>query len=156
VQKVAGRKLPVTGGSVNKNAGQSWVYFRGAAYTDAAIALALSGPFAVTQAGRQAKANEQVIATAKEGAATALKAAKGKPLAVLAFNCAGRKGKLERLEDELEAIQASVGKEAPLFGAYCAGEFGPADVADGGGDGTSCGRGWHVMFTVVVAQPSRL
>ncbi|MFZ2644441.1 MAG: FIST N-terminal domain-containing protein [Verrucomicrobiia bacterium] len=149
VQKVAGKKLPITGGSVNKNAGQNWVYFRGAAHTDSAIALLLTGPFKVTQTGRQAKTNEAVIETAREGSASVLKSAPAKPFAVLAFNCGGRKGKLKRLEDELEAIQTSVGKELPLFGTYCAGEYGPADISESKGDCTTCGRGWHVMFTVL-------
>jgi hypothetical protein len=149
VQKIAGRKLPITGGSVNKNAGQNWVYFRGTHHTDSVIALLLTGPFKVTQTGRQAKTNEAVIETAREGSAAALKAVPAKPFAVLAFNCAGRKGKLTRLEDELEAIQALIGKTLPLFGSYCAGEYGPADVSENNGDGTACGRGWHVMFTVL-------
>ena len=149
VQKVAGKKLPITGGSVNKNAGQNWVYFRGVAHTDSAIALLLTGSFKVTQTGRQAKTNEAVIETAREGSASLLKSAPAKPFAVLAFNCGGRKGKLQRLEDELEAIQASVGKELPLFGTYCAGEYGPADITESKDDCTPCGRGWHVMFTVL-------
>jgi len=149
VQKVAGKKLPITGGSVNKNAGQNWVYFRGKAYTDSAIALHMSGPFEVRQTGRQAKTNEAVIETASEGSATVLKSAPTKPLALLAFNCGGRMGKLNRLEDELEAIQKSTGKELPIFGAYCAGEYGPADLSDSEGDPTPTGRGWHVMFTVL-------
>ncbi|MFA6564988.1 MAG: FIST N-terminal domain-containing protein [Verrucomicrobiia bacterium] len=149
VQKVAGKKLPITGGSVNKNAGQNWVYFRGAAHTDSAIALLLTGSFKVTQTGRQAKTNEAVIETAREGSASVLKSAPAKPFAVLAFNCGGRKGKLKRLEDELEAIQTSLGKELPLFGTYCAGEYGPADISESKGDCTPCGRGWHVMFTVL-------
>ena len=149
VQKVAGKKLPITGGSVNKNAGQNWVYFRGTAHTDSAIALLLTGPFKVTQTGRQAKTNEAVIETAREGSASVLKSAPAKPFAVLAFNCGGRKGKLKRLEDELEAIQTSLGKELPLFGTYCAGEYGPADIVESKGDCTPFGRGWHVMFTVL-------
>ncbi len=152
VQKVAGRELPITGGSVNKNAGQNWVYFRGEAHTDSAIALLLAGPFQATQAGRQAKTNEAVIETASEGSASVLKKAPARPIAMLAFNCGGRMGKLNRLEDELEAIQSSAGRELPIFGAYCAGEYGPADLSDSGGDPTPCGRGWHVMFTVLAEQ----
>jgi len=152
VQKVAGSKLPITGGSVNKNAGQNWVYFRGTPHTDSAIALLLSGPFQVTQTGRQAKTNDAVIQTASQGSAAVLKAAPARPLAMLAFNCGGRMGKLDRLEDELEAIQLSTGRELPLFGAYCAGEYGPADLSDSAGDTTPCGRGWHVMFTVLTEK----
>ena len=148
IQSVVGKKLPVTGGSVNKNAGQNWVYFQGKAHTDAAVAVLLSGDFKLAQAGRQAKDNDAVIATAKEGAATALEKLGGKPVAVLAFDCAGRKGKLKNVGDELAAIQGALGKETPLFGCYCAGEYGPADAADAD-KSVSCGRGWHVMMTAI-------
>ena len=149
VQKIAGKTLPITGGSVCKNPGQNWVYFQGKPYTDSAIGLLLSGPFQVSQAGRQAKTNDAVIKTASEGSASVLKTAPGKPIALMAFNCGGRMGKLDRLEDELGAIQKSVGKALPVFGTYCAGEYGPADLSDNRGDLTPCGRGWHVMFTVL-------
>lgn len=149
VQSVAGKALPVTGGSVNKNVDQNWVYYQGQPYTDSAIGILLTMPVKVVQTGRQAKTNEAVIATAKEGAAAALQASPSKPLAALAFNCGGRKGKLDRLEDELEAVQSALGRDVPLFGAYCAGEYGPADISESQGDCTPCGRGWHVMFTVL-------
>ena len=148
VQSVVGRKLPVTGGSVNKNAGQNWIYYQGKAHTDAAVAVLLSGDLRLAQAGRQAKDNDAVIATAKEGAAAALEKLGGKPVAVLAFDCAGRKGKLKNVGDELAAIQGALGAETPLFGCYCAGEYGPADAADT--DKSVCyGRGWHVMVTAI-------
>lgn len=149
VQSVAGKKLPITGGSVNKNVDQNWIYYKGEPHTDSAIGILLTMGVKIVQNGRQAKTNEAVIATAKEGAATALKSASSAPLAALAFNCGGRKGKLNRLEDELEAIQSSLGKEVPLFGTYCAGEYGPADISESQGDCTPCGRGWHVMFTIL-------
>lgn len=149
IQKVTGTELPITGGSVNKNAGQNWVYHRGAPHTDSAVALLLTGPFQATQTGRQAKTNDAVIATAREGAAAALGAAPSKPFALLAFNCGGRKGKLERLEDELHAIQSSIGESIPLFGAYCAGEYGPADLSENDGGRAPRGRGWHVMFSAL-------
>ena len=99
VQKVLGGNFPITGGSANKNAGQTFVYFRGQAYSDSALALMLSGDFRVTLAGRKAMDNDQVIATAREGATQSLAASTGKPQAVLAFNCAGRRGKLKRPAD---------------------------------------------------------
>ena len=100
-QQVVGGKFPITGGSANKNAGQTFVYFGGKMYQDAAVALMLSGDFTVAMAGRQAKDNDAVIRTAKEGAAEAMAAAKGEPIAVLAYNCAGRRGKLKSMDDEL-------------------------------------------------------
>ncbi len=148
VQQVVGRQFPITGGCANKNAGQTFVYFGGEAHADSAVALMLSGDFGVALSGRQANESEKVISTANEGAREALAKAEGKPVAVLAFNCAGRRSKLQRYEDELAAIQTALGDEVPLFGCYCAGEMGPVDVADKG-DALCGGSGWHVMFTVL-------
>jgi len=149
VQQRLGGRFPITGGSANKNAGQTFVYFGGQAHRDSALALMLSGDFRVTLAGRKAMDNDQVIATAGQAARESLSAATGKPQAVLAFNCAGRRGKLKRPADELEAIQAALGKELPLFGCYCAGEVGPLDASEKVSEVLSGGSGWHVMFTVI-------
>ena len=148
-QKVVGAEFPITGGSANKNAGQTFVYFQGRVYTDSAIALLLSGDFEVSLAGRQAKENAKVISSAAEGASEAMGDVATKPFSVLAFNCAGRKGKLDNIADELDAIQAVIGTNVPLFGAYCAGEIGPADTAEQTSDALSSGVGWHVMFTIL-------
>jgi hypothetical protein len=149
MQKVLGASFPITGGSANKNAGQTYVYYRGKAYQDSALALMLSGNFHVALAGRKAMDNDQVIATAGEAAAKALSELPGTPKAVLAFNCAGRRGKLRDPEDELDAIQKALGESLPLFGCYCAGEVGPIDESERESDALSGGSGWHVMFTVI-------
>ncbi len=149
VQKVLGGAFPITGGCANKNAGQTFVYYQGKAHADSAIALMLSGSFRVSLAGRQANEGDKVIATAEEGAAEAMQGVQGKPVAVLAFNCAGRRSKLKTYEPELAAMQKPLGKSVPLFGCYCAGEMGPVDVPDKK-PGVLCGgSGWHVMFTVI-------
>ncbi len=148
VQSVTGKALPITGGSVNKNAGQTFVYYRGAMYPDSAIAIRLDGAIKAAQSGRQAKSNDAVIATARESSAAALQALGTRPVAALAFDCGGRKGKLDDLSAELKAIQESIGKSIPLFGCYNAGEFGPADATDTE-KGVSYGRGWHIMFTLL-------
>ncbi len=148
-QQVVGGKFPITGGSANKNAGQTFVYFSGKMYRDSAVALMLSGDFQLTLVGRQAKDNDRVISTAKEAAAEALAALKGKPVAALAFNCAGRRGKLKNFEDELAAVQEALGKDLPLFGCYCAGEIGPLDTSEKKPGVLSGGGGWHVMFTLI-------
>jgi len=149
VQEVLGATFPITGGCVNKNAGQTFVYFQGRMYQDSALLLLLAGEFDVAMSGRKAKENEQVIATARDAAAEALANAKGKPFAGLAFDCAGRKGKLKNVGDELAAIQSAIGKSLPLFGCYCAGEIGPADVSEAKSGVLSSGVGWHVMMTVL-------
>jgi len=148
-QRVMGERFPITGGSANKNAGQTFVYFQGRLYTDSAVALLLSGDFEVSLSGRQAKENAKVISSAAQAAAEALENATAKPFSVLAFNCAGRKGKLDNLADELQAIQGVIGTDVPLFGAYCAGEIGPADTAADTASALSSGVGWHVMFTIL-------
>ncbi len=130
VQQVVGKRFPITGGSANKNAGQTFVYHGGKLHQDSAVALMLSGDFRVAMSGRKAQDNDAVISTAKDAAAEALARLKGKPTAVLAFNCAGRRGRLKNYEDELTAIQAALGKDLPLFGCYCAGEIGPSTPAN--------------------------
>jgi len=149
VQQVLGKQFPITGGCANKNAGQTFVYFRGKMHEDAAVAVMLSGDFQVALSGRQANEEQKVIASANEGAAAALRAVKGSPVCTLAFNCAGRRSKLQNYEEELAAMQKALGKELPLFGCYCAGEIGPVDNPDEPSDALSGGSGWHVMFTVI-------
>jgi hypothetical protein len=152
VRSVAGDGFPIIGGSANKNAGQTFVYYKGKMLADAAVGLMLSGDFKVALAGRSAKDNAAVIATAREAAAEALgKLAEegAKPAGILAFDCAGRKGKLDNVADELAAIQDSVGSEVPLFGSYNAGEVGPADVAEKEPGVLSSGMGWHIMVGAI-------
>jgi hypothetical protein len=149
VQSVVGGGFPIVGGCANKNAGQTYVYYRGRMLADSGLALMLAGDFKVGLAGRMAKDNERVIATAKEAAAEALGNAQGKPLAALAFNCAGRKGKLTNIGDELAAMQGALGPSLPLFGCYCAGEIGPPDQTEQKPGVLSGGVGWHVMFAVL-------
>ncbi len=148
LQQALGPDFPITGGSANKNTGQTFVYYAGEAYEDGAIALMLSGNFNVAMAGRQAQSNDVVISSAGEAAAEAKEELDGEAIAALAFNCGGRKGKLDRLEDELAAIQNVIGAQIPLFGCYCAGEIGPADVSEDAADAHSSGVGWHIMFTL--------
>jgi len=149
LQQVLGKQFPVTGGCANKNAGQTFVFFRGQPHADAAVAVMLSGDFHVSLAGRQGKDNDAVIATAGQAASQALAGTKGNPLAALAFNCAGRRSKLKSPADELAAIQKVLGVGLPLFGCYCAGEIGPLDPEVKQGDALSGGTGWHVMFTIL-------
>jgi len=152
IRDVAGKGFTITGGSVNKNAGQTFVYFRGRMLQDAAVALMLSGDFRVAMAGRQAKENDKVIATAEAAGAEALAALtqqKCRPAAAIVFDCAGRKGRLKNVADELAAIQKALGRKMPLFGTYNAGEIGPADVAEKEQGVFSSGVGWHVMVTVL-------
>ena len=152
IQQNLGPAFPMVGGSVNKNAGQTFVYFRGRMLTDSVVGLMLDGDFKVALAGRQAKENAKVISTARAGAGEALRRlakANAKPAVVLAFNCAGRKSKLDNVAAELAAMQKVLGKELVLFGTYNAGEIGPADVAEKKPGVLSSGIGWHVMYGVL-------
>jgi len=143
------RPFPITGGSVSKNAGQTYVYFQGRMYQDSAIALLLTGDIQVSMVGKQAKEGGQVVASAEAAAQEALGAQRGKPFAVLAFDCAGRKGKLANVGDELAAIRKVLEETLPLFGCYCAGEIGPADIPGAKPNDPASGVGWHIMLTVL-------
>jgi len=149
VQSVLGKRFAITGGCANKNANQTFVYFGGRMCEDSAVALLLGGDFSVALSGRQGKDNDKVISTARESAAEALAGLQGKPIAAMAFDCAGRRSKLKKIEEELAAVQQSIGKALPLFGCYCAGEIGPVDTEDKKPDALSGGAGWHIMFTVI-------
>lgn len=153
LQKSVGPRFPITGGSANKNAGQTYVYYQGRPYTDAAIALIVTGDFNVTMAGRQAMDEQAVIRTAGEGlreALTKIHNRREQPMLVMAFDCAGRRSRLENMEDELDSIRYEMGRSIPLFGSYQAGEIGPVDSNDDSvKDLRYGGDGWHVMFTVI-------
>lgn len=152
IQTVTGDDFPLIGGCVCKNQGQTYVYYQGKMLADSAIALMLVGDFKVALAGRKAKENDKVIATAKEAAAEALERLDklgAKPAAALVFDCAGRKSKLDNVADELAAMQGPLGKQLPIFGSYNAGEIGPADTTEKKPGVLSSGMGWHVMFAVI-------
>jgi hypothetical protein len=145
VQAVAGEALAVTGGSANKNAGQNWIHYHGRLYTDAAVALAIDGDVGVEQGGAQAKDNQAVLDSARAVAAGVRSRLCGVPVLFLAFDCAGRKGKLEVIEDEQKALLEGLGGDGALFGVWCAGEFGCADDSPA----RPVGRGWHLMGTLL-------
>ncbi len=149
VQKVVGDDFAITGGSANRNAGQTFVYFQNQAYEDGAVALMLSGDFQLVLSGRKAMEEDEVISSARDGMQEALEGLEVSPLSVLAFNCAGRRGRLQRPVEELNAIREVLSADIPLFGLYCAGEVGPLDPTEAK-PGVRCGgSGWHVMFTVI-------
>jgi len=149
IQDVLGLRFPIIGGSVNKNAGQSYVYYQGEMFSDAAVALMLSGAFNVSLAGRQAKEAKAVVATAEAATAIAHQHLKGSPTLALIFDCAGRKGKLDRPADEIVPIKRVLKRDVPLFGCYCAGEIGPADTSDASPNVLSHGVGWHIMIALL-------
>ncbi|MBF0198105.1 MAG: FIST C-terminal domain-containing protein [Planctomycetes bacterium] len=148
IHKVMGKDFPITGGSNNKNQGENYICYQGQWVSDSALAILLSGDFNVTMSGRKAKTNDAVISTAKDAATQIWAQKQGEAKGVLVFNCAGRKGKLNRLADEYEAIASVTGNTVPMFGVYCAGEFGPADDT-AKQESLSNGCGWHAMFTVI-------
>jgi hypothetical protein len=145
VQAAVGTKLAVTGGSANKNAGQNWIHYQGRLYTDAAVALAIDGDVSAAQNGAQAKDNQAVLDSARSVAAGLRTRGAGLASVLLAFDCAGRKGKLESIEEEQKAVLDGLGPDGMLFGVWCAGEFGcPEDSL-----ATPVGRGWHIMGTLL-------
>lgn len=149
VQKELGEDFPITGGCANKNPGQTFVYYEGKKYPDSAVAVLLSGDFEVAMAGRFANLEDRVIASAKEAGEEVSEKIAGEPVLALGFNCAGRRSRLERYEDELEALVPAMPTGIPLFGCYCAGEVGPVDVESEKTDALSGGSGWHLMLTIL-------
>lgn len=143
LQSVYGTALPMAGGSANKNAGFNWLGHAGSLHTDVSVVLALNGPFKVSQAGDQARDNDAVLKTAEDTAMRIRQGAKSPLAGAVFFDCAGRKGKLESIEEEQEAVAKGLGKGVPFFGIWCAGEIGVANDSQG----VPVGRGWHIMAT---------
>jgi hypothetical protein len=152
LQHAVAPDLPIVGGSCNKNAGQSFIYYRGRMLSDAAAALVVSGDFQVALAGRQAKENAAIIATAEAAGREALARLaerNARPALALAFDCAGRKGRLDDVADERAAMRRALGDRLPLFGSYGAGEIGPADTGGDKPEALSAGVGWHIVFALL-------
>ncbi|MCL1920149.1 MAG: hypothetical protein FWG50_03580 [Kiritimatiellaeota bacterium] len=118
IQSVVGTAFPITGGSANKNAGQNFIHWRGGLYADAAVALMIDGNIASAQNGAQAKDNDAVLATARKVASDLTVSYVNihpSPLGLfLAFDCAGRKGKLDAIDDERKAVIEGL-KEGKAF-----------------------------------------
>jgi len=154
IQSVLGKKFPMTGGSANKNAGQTFIYYEGKAYKDAAVGamLCTKAKVKIAMSGRLAKDNDAVIATAIDGAKEALAASGKNVLLMTVFDCSGRRSRLKKVSDELVAIQSQLGKKATLFGCYNAGEIGPLDVEEKDKEALCGGGGWHAMFTVISTE----
>ena len=148
LQEALGKEAMILGGSANKNPDQNHVYYQGVRYDDAAILLTLDGPFQVAMAGRFANQGDTVVKTAEEATASAIENVKGTPLGLIAFSCAGRKSKLDELDDELNAVQKRFTNKT-IFGSFCAGEVGPPDPAVETTDAKSCGSGWCLMLAVL-------
>jgi len=148
IQEALGKEALILGGSANKNPEQNHVYYRGTRYEDAAILLTLTGSFQVAMAGRFANQAETIVKTAEEATTTAVEDVKGTPIGMIAFSCAGRKSKLDELDDELNAIQKQF-VERPIFGCFCAGEVGPGDPAVETTDAKCCGSGWYLMLAIM-------
>ena len=146
-----GKDALILGGSANKNPGQNHVYYQGVRYDDAAVVLTISGSFQVAMAGRFANQGDAVIKTAEEAAASAVENVNGTALGMIAFSCAGRKSKLDELDDELNAIQKRFLNKT-IFGCFCAGEVGPADPAVETTETKCCGSGWYLMLAVLFSS----
>lgn len=144
LQSVYGKNLPMAGGSVNKNVGFSWLGYNGSLVSDSAVLIALDGAFRVFQFGEQARENAAVLKTAENTASVLRGQVKGELAGGLFFDCAGRKGKLESIEEEQASVRKGLGDGVPFFGVWCAGEIGCADDSAG----VPVGRGWHIMGTV--------
>ena len=151
IQEILGKDALLLGGSANKNPDQNYIYYQGTRYEDEAILLTLTGSFQVAMAGRFANQGETIVQTAEEAAATAVENVRGTPFGMIAFSCAGRKSKLDELDDELNAIQSQFADQ-PIFGCFCAGEVGPSDPAVETTDAKCCGSGWYLMLAILFSS----
>lgn len=140
VQEVLGDRLTIVGAS---SGGPSTdAYFQGKVRRDVNVGILLGGKFTASACAIGGRGNDAVIRTAVAATCRAAAALPGKPVAGLCFECAGRQRTVQRLGDELAAIQGVVGQQTPLIGFYGTGEIGPVD-------GISRGLGYHVVCCLI-------
>jgi hypothetical protein len=136
VQSVLGKELPIIGGS---SGGPSIdTFFQGEVKGDVAVGILLGGDFKLAICTLPGRGNDEVIRTAVAAVCDAAGKLGGKPAAGLLFECAGRRGMVKQLSNELAAIQGVLGTKLPLCGFYGTGEIGPIN-------GVSTGVGYHVV-----------
>jgi len=140
VQSVLGTELPIVGGSSGGPSTDS--YFKGEVRGDVVVGILLGGDFKVGVCALPGRGNDEVIRTAVAAACSAAGKLPGKPSTGFLFECAGRRGTVKRLGDELAAIQGVLGKEFPVIGFYGTGEIGPIK-------GVSTGVGYHVVCCLI-------
>jgi hypothetical protein len=142
VQSVRGKRVPIIGGS---SGGPSTdAYYQGEVRSDVAVGILLGGDFHLTVAARPGrKDNDEVIRTAVEATKTAKAGLGTKPALGIYFECAGRRRKIQKLSDELDALQDVLGKDLPLIGFYGTGEMGP------GQGGVCTGFGYHAVCCLI-------
>ena len=148
-QQVLGNAFPITGGSANKNAGQTFVVFRGELHQDSAVALMLSGDFNISLSGRKAQDNDQVIRTARDGAAArwpASRASRSRPWRSTAP--AGAASSSEWKTNWPRSRRRSA-KTCRCSAAIAPAKLGRSTRAEKKPDALSGGVGWHVMFTII-------
>jgi len=137
---VLGEKFPIAGGA----ALQDVLYHQGKVLKGQNLGLLLTGNFRCGLATKKDMSPEGLINSAKEAFSEAIASGKGKPVAVLAFDCGGRRGKMgDNLPKELDAMKAAAG-DAAIFGFYGSGEIGPAD-----NDSPSRGVGYSISACAI-------
>jgi len=126
VLSVLGESLPIVGSGSHS---PDVAYFRGTAYTNAAIGILFAGEFSCGFGIGTGTEPSVAILTAGKAAASAT-AVKGKPDLLLVFDCSGRLPPLRKngkLEEEFAAVKKMAG-DGFLFGGYGKGEFGKKEV----------------------------
>ena len=125
---ILGNNFPLVVGS--QNDWTPYIYHNGSRVTDPAQAIILKGNFGVSFAVAQGSSPSYwaVEAAAAQSALDAVPAGM-EPKLMLWFNCNSRRG--TDLQAHIDAVQAVIGTDLPMFGAYSGGEAGkPGNTAN--------------------------
>jgi len=145
VDAVLDDKVKIAGGAAS--AGE-FLYAKGKLVEEKSnLGLMLCGNFTCSFSAGDGKGLEGVISSARDACNNALGDAKDKAIAVLAFDCGGRRGSLGGdVPRELAAMKEAIG-DLPLFGFYGSGETGPKD-----NDSPPRGVGYHVIICAILGE----
>ncbi len=142
---VLGEKFPIVGAA----AFQDDIFVKGERVKGSNVAILLTGPFSCGFGLMKDMSVEGLINSARETLKTAIGEKKDKVALVLAFDCGGRRGEMQKnknLEKELAAMKEAAGA-APIFGFYGSGEMGCA-----GADAAPKGVGYHIAACALIAE----
>jgi hypothetical protein len=142
---VLGEKFPIVGAA----AFQDDIFVKGERVKGSNVGILLTGPFACGFGLMKDMTPEGLINSARDTFKAAIGEKKDKVALVLAFDCGGRRGEMQKnknFEKELAAMKEAAGA-APIFGFYGSGEMGCT-----GPDAAPKGVGYHISACAIIAE----
>jgi hypothetical protein len=142
---VLGDKFPIVGAA----AFQDDIFAKGERVKGSNVGILLTGAFTCGFGLKHDMSPEGLLTSARDAFKAAIGEKKDQVALVLAFDCGGRRGEMQKNKNsakELEAMKEAAGA-APIFGFYGSGEMGCA-----GADAAPKGVGYHIAACAIIQE----